>query len=143
MSTISKSPPESMFELVTDRWTKPFWDAAAEHRLSVPRCEECGTFRMPPSPFCPNCQSQEIEWVTLSGDGELYSYSIVNRAIVPEMEGCVPYVTAVVDLPDAPGARLVTNVVGVDVETLQVGMKLKVYFEDRKDGVSVPRFKVA
>jgi uncharacterized protein len=139
--TLAKSPPASLFTLVTDVWTKPFWDAARERRLVAPRCGVCGTFRMPPSPFCPSCQSQQIEWITLSGRGTVYSHSAVTRAIVPEMEPCLPYITAVVELADAGGARLVTNVIDVPIDAVRIGMPVRVAWDDLGNGVVVPRFR--
>lgn len=140
---IALDPPEALFALVTDQWTKPFWDAARAHCLTAPRCAACGHFRMPPTPFCPNCLSQEIDWPELSGGGTVFSYSVVRRAIVPEMAGALPYVPALVDLDDAPGARLITNIVGVPVASIVVGARVRVVFRDRADGVSVPRFTLA
>lgn len=137
---IARPPAEQLFQLTTDQWTKPFWDAAAQHRLVAPRCRQCGTFRMPPTPFCPVCLSQELDWPELSGRGTLYSYTIVNRAIIPEMEGSLPYVPALVELPDAGGMRLITNVIGVTIGSLKVGAALKVVWNDRSDGFTVPCF---
>ena len=42
-------PPAELVSLSPDVFTEPFWVAAAEHRLVVPRCTTCGTFRLPPS----------------------------------------------------------------------------------------------
>lgn len=138
--TLAKSPPASLFTLVTDVWTQPFWDAAREGRLAAPRCGSCGTFRMPPTPFCPHCQSQSIDWVTLAGQGTVYSHSAVTRAIVPEMEPRLPYISAVVELADAGGVRLVTNVIDVPVAAVHIGMAVHVVWDDLGNGVVVPRF---
>jgi uncharacterized OB-fold protein len=137
---LAKSPDESLFRIVTDRWTEPFWAAAKEHRLTVPRCTTCGTFRMPPTPFCPECLSQGLDWPTLSGRGAIYSYTTVTRAIFPEMESSIPYVPALVELPDAGNLRLITNIVGVPIDQITVGAAVEVVWEDRSDGASVPRF---
>lgn len=142
-SDIAKSPAEELFELVTDQWTKPFWDAARQRRLVAAKCASCGKFRMPPTPFCPHCRSQEIAWTDLSGDGTVFSYTVVQRAIMPEMEGHLPYVPALIDLDGAPGARLISNVVGAPVDAIGVGARVSVVFEDRSDGVTVPRFRLA
>ena len=142
-SEIARPPPDALFSLLTDQWTQPFWDAARAHRLVAPRCAACGRFRMPPTPFCPHCLSQDIEWPALSGNGVLFSYTVVTRAIVPEMEGSLPYVPALVDLDDAPGARLITNIVGVPVSAIAIGARVRVVFSDRSDGISVPRFTLA
>lgn len=144
MSERAKSPAESLFQPVMDQWTRPFWDATAEHRLTAPRCRACSTFRMPPTPFCPECLSQELDWPTLTGRGVIYSYSIVRRAIAPGMDDCLPYVPALVELPDAGGVRLITNIVGVPVDQVRIGAAVEVVWEKRtSDGVTVPRFTLA
>lgn len=139
-AAIAKAPPTGLFRLTTDQWTKPFWDAAREHRLVGAACADCGRFRMPPTPFCPHCRSQRIDWRELSGRGILYSYTIVARAIMPEMADSIPYVPALVDLPDAPGTRLITNVVGSPLDRLRIGAPLRVTWLDTDDGVTIPMF---
>lgn len=143
MSAIAKSPAEELFSLCADQWTMPYWDAARERRLVAAKCTACGRFRMPPTPFCPHCLSQEIDWPTLSGRGTLFSYTVVRRAIVPAMESCIPYVPALIDLDGAPGARLTSNIVDVPVDDIRVGMEVKVVFVERGDGLVVPRFTLA
>ena len=138
--TLAKAPPTGLFHLTTDQWTKPFWDAAREHKLVGACCADCGTFRMPPTPFCPECRSQVIDWRELSGEGVLYSFTIVARAIMPEMADNIPYVPALVDLPDAPGTRLITNVVDAPLNKIEIGAKLKVKWHDTEDGVTIPMF---
>jgi len=140
---IARRPPDRLFTLATDAWTKPFWDAAAAHRLVAPRCGECGAFRMPPTPFCPGCRSQRITWVTLSGEGVIYSYSIVRRGFLPDMQDSLPYVTAVVQLPDADNVRLITNIVDTAVSLIGIDGRVRVVFDDLDGGVTIPRFKLA
>jgi uncharacterized protein len=136
---IAKRPPISSVRLVTDRWTRPFWDAAADHRLVAPRCAECGRFRMPPTPFCPGCHSQVLEWPTLSGRGTIYSYTVVTRAIVPGTEDSIPYVPAVISLDGADETRLISNVVDVPIDCVHVGDAVSVVWDDYP-GLSIPRF---
>ena len=138
---IARRPPPELFKLATNAWTQPFWDATARHELVAARCVDCGTFRMPPTPFCPCCQSQAIDWNVLSGRGEVYSYTIVERAILPGMEAHLPYVPAVISLEGAGGARLVSNVVDVRLDALRVGMQVQVVWDDMPQlGVALPRF---
>lgn len=140
---ISKSPPEMFMDVVTDAWTAPFWQAAAAHRLVAPRCGSCRRFRMPPGPFCPHCRSQKLEWPELSGDGVIYSYTIVSVPITPEMAESVPYVPAVISLPDADGVRLISNVVDAPIEALRVGAPVRVHWHDTPNGVALPQFVLA
>jgi uncharacterized OB-fold protein len=137
---IAQRPPTAGFVLSTNQWTQPFWDAAREHRLVAARCAECGRFRMPPTPFCPNCRSQAIQWTTLSGLGTVYSYTVVSRAMLAGMDECLPYVPAVISLPDAGGVRLVSNVVDAPIEEIRVGREVRVVWDDAPEGAVLPRF---
>ena len=135
---LAVAPPEALFTLVTDTWTKPFWEAAGNQRLMIPRCPACEAWRMPPTPFCPDCQTHGIDWVEVEPEGELYSWTVVNRA--PDPTWKVPWVPAIVSLPQAGGVRLVSNVIGARPMDLCVGMKLCAVWDQRSDGVTVPRF---
>jgi uncharacterized OB-fold protein len=53
-------------------------------------------------------------------------------------------VPAVIALEGAGGARLISNVVDVEVADLHVGMAVQVVWDDVSDqGVAVPRFRPA
>lgn len=140
---ISVPPPPSLIRLATDAWTEPFWQAAARRRLTAPRCASCGAFRMPPTPFCPECRSQEVEQVELSGRATLYSYTVVDRAILPDMEGYIPYVPAVVEPEDAPNIRFVAALVGAPIGRIRVGAALRVTWSEAAQGPLVPFFELA
>lgn len=142
MTRIAKRPPDGAFTLATDRWTQPFWDAAAQQRLTCAQCGECGRFRMPPTPFCPRCRSQAVEWPTLPGTGVLYSYTIVERATLPGTEDTIPYVPAVVTLDGASGRRIVTNIVDSPIDALRIDAPVNVVFDTLASGAVVPRFRL-
>jgi uncharacterized OB-fold protein len=139
-SDVTRTPPAGLFTLVVDQWTEPFWAACREHQLVVPRCADCGTIRFPPGPFCPNCRLQPIEWVELPGTGSVYSYTIVSRSLTPEMDDSIPYAPAVIALDGADGRRLISCVVGASLDSVRVGARVRVSWEDRADGETVPRF---
>lgn len=139
-TTLATALPAEAITITTDVITEPFWKAAAQRRLVVARCADCGTHRMPPSPFCPQCQSSAMEWPELSGRGVLYSYAIVHG--FPGLPHIL-LVPAVVDLPDAPGARLVSNVVGIAPEDVHIGMELTVDYQPISDGWLLPVFRAA
>ncbi|HEY8217292.1 MAG TPA: Zn-ribbon domain-containing OB-fold protein [Acidimicrobiia bacterium] len=114
-----------------------FWDAAAEGRLVAQRCADCGRLRHPPRPMCPECHSLSVDVVTLSGRGELYSYSILHHPRHPAFE--YPVLAALVELEE--GVRLVSNLTHVDAADVHIGMPLEVEFESRGDGARVPVFR--
>jgi uncharacterized OB-fold protein len=98
---------------------------------------------MPPTAFCPNCRSQEVRWPELSGRGVIYSFTVVERAVIPSMAAHLPYVPAVIELPDAGGVRLISNVVGVPIGDIRIGAEVEAVWDDRADGVSLVRFALA
>ncbi len=140
--TRARIPPISLATLHPDAWTEPFWVAASDHRLTCQQCAACGAFRMPPSGFCPRCRSQASSWADLSGRGTVFSFTVARHALTPELADCLPYVVAVVDLDGAPGARLVANLVDVDVEDVRIGLEVEVVWVDVEGSpVSIYRFR--
>jgi uncharacterized OB-fold protein len=136
-----KLPPEELIHLMPDPFTRIFWDAAAEHRLVVPRCTSCGTYRLPPSAFCWKCQAQAVEWVEQPGRGTLYSYTVVWHPLLPDLAHSVPYVPAVVELPGTNGCRLVGAMVDVAPADVRIGMEVELVWRDVREGETVPTWR--
>jgi uncharacterized OB-fold protein len=126
-----------------DERTQPFWDAAKEERLVAPRCTECGTFRMPPSPYCFNCRGQGYEYVELPGTATIYTFTIVRHALHPDLAEILPYVGAVVELDgtQGAGARMIVNIVDCDVDAVRCGDKVEVVWEHVNEAMTTPRFR--
>jgi uncharacterized OB-fold protein len=137
--TLATTIPGEHVRIAMNKDTDPFWIAAKERRLVAPQCGDCQTFRLPPTPFCPNCQSKAVNWVDLSGDAVVYSFAVVHG--FPGMPDLV-LVPAVLDLPDAPGARLVSNIVDVAPADVTIGMPVHVDFSPISDGWLLPIFRV-
>jgi uncharacterized protein len=133
--------PEIISQLHPDPFTEPFWAAAREHRLVAARCASCGTVRpMPPGPFCWNCPGDGIDWLTLPGLGTVYSFTVVRSAPLPELEELVPFAIAVIELDGAPGARLISNIVGTGIDQVSVGLRVQVTWDHVNDETVIPRF---
>ena len=138
MSTLATTLPTESIHITTDGWTEPYWEAAKDGRLAAPRCRACGTFRFPPSPFCPECRSQDTEWVTLSGRASVFSFSVVRG--LPGQPDLL-LVPAVFDFTDAPRVHLVSNIIDVAPEDVTIGMPVDVVFIDIADGWKLPVFR--
>ena len=60
---------------------------------------------------------------------------------MPGMQDHLPYVPAVLSLAGADGARLISNVVDVELSAISVGMPVQVVWDDVPDQqVAIPRF---
>jgi uncharacterized OB-fold protein len=124
-----------------DPATEPYWAAAREHRLSMPRCEACGEFHFYPRPVCPHCGTARFAWADVSGNGTVYSFTVVQRAPSPAFADMVPYVVAIVALDEGP--HLMSNIVGCPTEQVRIGMRVRATFLDIGTDFSLPIFEVA
>ena len=130
-------------ELFPDHISQGFWARCRRHELAFQRCRNCKTYRHPPGPVCHACRSTEVEWVSVTGRGTVYTYTVVTHAVHPSLSMALPFNVALVEFPDAPGVRLVTNVVDAEPSDLKVGMGVDLAWEDLDSGVSLPRFRRA
>jgi len=119
----------------------PYWDAAAKHRLEIPRCNACGNYWFPPSASCPHCLATDFAWTQVSGRGKVFSFVVFHRVYHPAWEGDVPYVVALIELEEGP--RMLSNVVGIPVDDVRCEMPVRVVFDDVATGVALPKFTPA
>jgi len=124
---------------VPDGDTKPYWDAAKEHRLLIQRCQECHAAIFYPRSVCPHCMSDQISWIEASGRGTIYSYTVVHRAPPPFADDA-PYVVALIDLEE--GVRLMSNV-GAPPSDVKIGAPVAVVFDDVTPEITLPKFCLA
>jgi uncharacterized OB-fold protein len=113
--------------------TEPFWGAMREGKFMIRRCTACGRSHWYPRALCPFCFG-ETEWVAASGEGVIYSYSVMRRA--PE-----PYAIAYVTLAEGP--TMLTNMVGCDFDALCIGRKVRLAPTPTEGGPPVPTFTLA
>jgi uncharacterized OB-fold protein len=111
--------------------TKAFWDAAAQGRLMIGKCEACGAVHYYPRAICPFCFSDQTRLQQASGEGTIYTYSIMRRA-------AVPYAIAYVTLAEGP--TMMTNIVDCDLDRIRIGQKVRLVFKPSEGGPPVPMF---
>jgi hypothetical protein len=117
---------------------QPYWDATAEGRLLLPRCDRCDVVIWYPKGFCSSCGSFEVSWFEASGRGTVYSCTVTRKGM-GEYRGIEPYVLAYVELEEGP--RVMTNVVGCPPEDVAIGMAVVATFEPTGDGPALLRFQ--
>lgn len=104
---------------------EPFWSAAADGRLVLPRCDVCGHHIWYPRAWCPACESSKVTWTEMSGHGAVYARTVLHRGMGPWSEA-TPFVVAYVELTEGP--RILTNVETEDPSTVQVGDAVRATF---------------
>jgi len=104
----------------------PYWAFAAEGELRLQNCVSCQAFRYPPGPVCPECLSERADWVLLSGQGRLLSWTVFHRQYFPGMPP--PYLVAAVRTAEGP--ILIGNLIDLKASDLELDMPLSAVFED-------------
>ena len=121
-----------------DDQSRPYWDAAREHRFVLQRCAACGTWVFSARAACPSCRAAALAWVEASGEGVVYSFTVVRRA--PSDAFVAPYVVVLVDLAEGP--RMLSTLRVADPDRAAIGTRVRVAFEDL-DEVTLPVFEPA
>ena len=117
-----------------------FWTSGADGRLRFMRCGSCGFWIHPSGTGCPVCHSRNLAPQAVAGEAVLHTYTVNHQAWLPGFEP--PYVVAIVELPEQEGLRLTTNLVNCALEDVQIGMPVRVLFEQWED-VWLPLFEPA
>ena len=111
--------------------TKAFWGAAAAGKLMIGKCTACGQVHYYPRAICPHCLSDKTELQQASGNGTIYTYSVMRRAQVP-------YAIAYVTLQE--GVSMMTNIVDCDLDNIKIGQAVRLVFKPSESGQPVPMF---
>lgn len=110
-------------------------------RMEGEACSRCGQLTFPARPVCPACGGREWERQTLSGRGEIYSYSTVYRPFADD--SCVPYVVALIRLAEGP--MVSAQLTDVLPEQVSIGMPVervtRVLREDGPEGLLTYSYK--
>lgn len=111
----------------------------SEHKLMGTRCTKCDGVYLPPRAICPQCHSDQIEWVELSGQGKLAAFSAVfigpSAMNAEGYDRNNPYCAGIVEL--AEGVRISARVLGVDAKhptNIAIGTPLTVEYLDKGEG---------
>jgi uncharacterized OB-fold protein len=128
------TPQVPVVPIVPDtKWpvSAPFWQAAAEGRLSFPQCRGCGAFEWYPVPMCKHCGSLDWVWPDVDPHGTIYSYTVLRRAFLDGVEANVPFPVLQARFDGAPGVSLVIGLADLaQRDAVQIGAPIKVAFVD-------------
>lgn len=112
---------------------KAFWEAAQDNRLILKVCNSCNESHYYPRTICPHCGSDSTVWVESKGLGEIYSYTVMRRGVE------VPFAMAYVQLNE--GVSLLTHLTNCDFDSIKVGQKVRVVFQETQDGQKTHLFE--
>jgi len=105
------------------------FDGLRESSLRFPFCEECHRFHWYPMSLCPHCHGPTWIWKSVGACAEIYSWTVIRRSFDPEFVHPLPYIVSLVTFTEAPEVRLVSNLVDITLEKIEIGMRLEPVFD--------------
>jgi len=101
----------------------PFWDGLQAGELRLQHCTGCSAYQYPAESFCYECGSTNLEWEAASGEGTVYSFITVHQRYHAAFADNLPYNVSVIELDEGP--RLISNVIDIPSDEVEVGMRVK------------------
>jgi uncharacterized OB-fold protein len=115
-----------------------FFKNLREGRLTTTKCKKCNELLWPPRIVCPNCHSDELEWVDLGNEGELYAFTEMRLGAPLGFVQDVPFCIGVVKI----GKLLISaRIDNAKYEDLKIGDKVRLKIIELEDGRVFYRFR--
>ena len=103
-----------------------------EKKIIAKKCHRCNRVYVPPRKVCPLCFTENPEWVEVSDEGVLQSYTISRRQLA-SLPRKAPVIFGLIKLDGADTALL--HYLGeVDQAQIRIGMRVKARFADERAG---------
>ncbi|MEM4534396.1 MAG: Zn-ribbon domain-containing OB-fold protein [Candidatus Korarchaeota archaeon] len=102
---------------------KRFFDGLKEGKIYASRCLKCKEIFFPPRADCSSCLNSEMEWLPLSNEGELLTYTVIYVKPASFMH-YKDYVVGIAELKE--GVKVLAWVNIDDHKKLRQGMRVRV-----------------
>ncbi len=95
--------------------------------LMASKCNQCNELFFPSQEFCSRCLEGNLEPTELSVQGNIYSFTIVERKSLAPGNYEVPFAYGYIDLPE--GIRVLAKINNWEPDTLNIGMAVTMSLE--------------
>ena len=104
-----------------------FYRNLADGELTTTKCKGCGKLLFPPVIICPHCNGNDMEWVRIPEEGELYAFTELKLGAPIIVENYAPFVIAIARFGNYPenGVQLSGMMFDVRYEDLKIGDKVR------------------
>jgi uncharacterized OB-fold protein len=83
--------------------------------------------------------SRSLSWIEATGEGTVYSYSVVHYPATDEWEDDIPYINIIAHLDE--DVYMFSNLVQCSVNDIHVGMPIEATFKRVTDNLTLPVFE--
>jgi uncharacterized OB-fold protein len=111
--------------------TLVFYEGLKQGRVYATKCNACGQVIFPPSADCSTCHSTQLEWVELSKEAEIETFTHVVIRPTTFMQ-YKPYTVAIGKLNE--GVKVLAWLQGFKLSETKVGMKAKLVAATSQEG---------
>ena len=102
-------------------------------KLMGSKCKKCGAVDVPPRKLCIKCNSTDLDWIEMSGNGQIAAFSCISVGITFMVEKGYsmkkPYCFSVIKLDEGP--MVSGQLLGVDEskpDTIKIETPVKIKF---------------
>ena len=116
-----------------------FFSNLKEGHLTTTKCKKCGKILWPPRIVCSNCFSDELEWIDLGTEGELYAFTEMRLGAPLGFVEDLPFCIGIVKIS---GLSISARIDNAKYEDLKIGQKVQLKVVELEDGRVFYRFEV-
>ena len=103
-----------------------FYENLKEKKLTTTKCKKCGATPFPPRVVCPECNSEDLEWVVLPSRGKVLQFSEEVAGVPLGFEA--PLIHAFIDL--GGGFRFLSRIANCPAGQLKDGDEVQLFVFD-------------
>jgi len=107
----------------------PYWDGLRRERLMVQRSPSTGRYQFPPQWLCQDTLTFDPEWVEVAGRGRIFSWTRIWHPVHPALKEQGPYLVVIVELLHLDGVRMVGNLLGDPMRSVEIGAEVEIVYE--------------
>jgi uncharacterized protein len=130
--SVTREPPKPR------TFSKAYWDATREKRLLVQFDRRSGKYQFFPRATSIYNGHRDLEWREVSGKGQIFSYTIAERAR-PPFQGHEPFAIGLVTLDE--GVNVMANIVRCTRDRLKIGLRVKPFWAPLANGTHLLMFE--
>ncbi len=127
------------YPLQDEKFTRisKFFQNLKEGKLTTTKCKTCRKLFWPPRITCPECFSENLEWVDLGVEGELYAFTEMRLGAPLGFVEDVPFCIGIVKIG---GLLISARIDDAKYEDLKIGDRVRLKIVELEDGRVFYRF---
>jgi hypothetical protein len=136
MPTLRSREIKIVQEIPTSKTLK-FYEGLKEGKVYATKCKDCEKVYFPPMVDCPECLTTGLDWIELSSEAEIetFTHVVVRPTTFQQYK---PYTVAIGRLKE--GVKVLAWLTGFKLSEVKVGMKAKLVAKATPEGNATYEF---